>query len=169
MSSSNPIAIVEIVTQGPQGVAGAAGAQGPAGEGSATVAIGTVTTGNAGTNASVTNVGSTTAATLNFTIQRRADFPVRLIFKDSAGTAVNLTGFTVEAQVWNRERSNKFADFGVTYTDRANGTIDIKLTDTQTATFSLNILEYDILLTDPNGDKMYYLEGTLFISEGYTA
>ena len=70
MSSSNPIAIVEIVTQGPQGVAGAAGAQGPAGEGSATVAIGTVTTGNAGTNASVTNVGSTTAATLNFTIPR---------------------------------------------------------------------------------------------------
>jgi len=70
MSSSNPIAIVEIVTQGPQGVAGATGAQGPAGEGSATVAIGTVTTGNAGTNASVTNVGSTTAATLNFTIPR---------------------------------------------------------------------------------------------------
>tara|TARA_R100001509_G_C4780073_1_gene186072 strand:- start:293 stop:634 length:342 start_codon:yes stop_codon:yes gene_type:complete len=105
----------------------------------------------------------------NFTVQRRADFPVRLIFKDSTGTAVNLTGFTVEAQVWNRDRSNKFADFGVTYTDRANGTIDLKLTDTQTATFSLNILEYDILLTDPNGDKMYYLEGTLFISEGYTA
>jgi hypothetical protein len=105
----------------------------------------------------------------NFTVQRRADFPVRLIFKDSTGTAVNLTGFTVEAQVWNRDRSSKFADFGVTYTDRANGTIDIKLTDTQTATFSINILEYDIKLTDPNGDKMYYLEGTLFISEGYTA
>ena len=105
----------------------------------------------------------------NFTVQRRADFPVRLIFKDSTGTAVNLTGFTVEAQVWNRDRSSKFADFGVTYTDRTNGTIDLKLTDTQTATFSLNILEYDILLTDPNGDKMYYLEGTLFISEGYTA
>ena len=105
----------------------------------------------------------------NFTLQRRADFPVRLIFKDSTGTAVNLTGFTVEAQVWNTDRSSKFADFGVTYTDRANGTIDLKLTDTQTATFSLNILEYDILLTDPNGDKMYYLEGTLFISEGYTA
>ena len=105
----------------------------------------------------------------NFTVQRRADFPVRLVFKDPAGTAVNLTGFTVEAQVWNRDRSSKFADFGVTYTDRANGTIDLKLTDTQTATFSLNILEYDILLTDPNGDKMYYLEGTLFISEGYTA
>ena len=70
MSSSNPIAIVEIISQGPQGPAGADGAQGPQGEGSATVSIGTVTTGNAGTNASVTNVGSTTAATLNFTIPR---------------------------------------------------------------------------------------------------
>ena len=70
MSSSNPIAIVEIVTQGPQGVAGADGVQGPQGEGSATVTIGTITTGNAGTNATVTNVGSTTAATLNFTIPR---------------------------------------------------------------------------------------------------
>ena len=39
MSSSNPIAIVEIISQGPQGPAGQDGAQG-----SATVAIGTVTT-----------------------------------------------------------------------------------------------------------------------------
>tara|TARA_S200000501_G_C20798742_1_gene733034 strand:- start:209 stop:550 length:342 start_codon:yes stop_codon:yes gene_type:complete len=105
----------------------------------------------------------------NFTVQRRADFPVRLIFKDSNSTAVNLTGFTVDAEVWNDGRTNKYADFAVTYTDRANGTIDLKLTDTQTATFSVNILRYDILLTDPNGDKMYYLEGTLFISEGYTS
>jgi len=105
----------------------------------------------------------------NFTVQRRADFPVRLVFKDSNSTAVNITGFTVDAQVWDRERTNKYADFAVTYTDRANGTVDLKLTDTQTATFSLNILEYDVLLTDPNGDKMYYLEGTLFVSEGYTS
>ena len=70
MSSSNPITIVEIVTQGPQGPAGADGAQGPQGEGSATVAIGTVTTGNAGSSATVTNSGTTTASILNFTIPR---------------------------------------------------------------------------------------------------
>ena len=70
VSQVNEVTTVEITTAGPQGPAGEAGAQGPQGEGSATVAIGTVTTGNAGTNASVTNVGSTTAATLNFTIPR---------------------------------------------------------------------------------------------------
>tara|TARA_R100001591_G_scaffold100384_1_gene106837 strand:- start:518 stop:856 length:339 start_codon:yes stop_codon:yes gene_type:complete len=104
----------------------------------------------------------------NFTIQRRADFPMRLIFKDANGTAVNITGFTVAAQVWNDDRSTKFADFSVAYTDRANGTVDLKLSDTDTANFSVNILKYDVLLTDPNGDKMYYLEGTLFVSQGYT-
>ena len=105
----------------------------------------------------------------NFTVQRRADFPVRLIFKDSTGTAVNLTGFTVEAQVWNRDRSSKFADFGVTYTDRANGIIDMNLADTDNANFTPEILFYDVLLTEPGGNKNYYLEGKLFVSEGYTA
>ena len=107
-------------------------------------------------------------AVKNFTIQRRADFPMRLIFKDANGTAVNITGFTVAAQVWNDDRRTKFADFSVTYTDRANGTVDLKLSDTDTANFSVNILRYDVLLTDPSGDKMYYLEGTLFVSQGYT-
>ena len=55
------------------------------------------------------------------------------------------------------------------YTDRTNGIIDISLTDTQTATFTPSILFYDVLLTEPGGSKNYYLEGKLFISEGYTA
>ena len=107
-------------------------------------------------------------AVKNFTIQRRADFPMRLIFKDANGTAVNITGFTVDAEVWNKERTFKYADFVVTYTDRPNGTVDLKLTDTDTATFLVDELQYDVLLTDPSGDKMYYLEGTLFVSQGYT-
>jgi hypothetical protein len=47
--------------------AGSAGATGPAGA-AATVTVGTVTTGAAGTQASVTNSGTGTAAVLNFTI-----------------------------------------------------------------------------------------------------
>ena len=105
----------------------------------------------------------------NFTVDRRADFPIKLTFKDSTGSAINLTGYTVAAQVYNEDRSTKFADWTVAYTDRANGIVDISLTDTQTATFTPNILFYDVLLTEPSGDKFYYLEGKLFISEGYTA
>ena len=105
----------------------------------------------------------------NFTVQRRADFPLRLTFKDSTGSAINLTGYTVAAQVYDDLRSTKYADFTVTYTNRTSGIVDIKLEDTDTANFTPDILKYDVLLTDGSGNKEYYLEGTLFVSEGYTA
>ena len=105
----------------------------------------------------------------NFTVQRRADFPLRLTFKDSTGSAINLTGFTVAAQVYDDSRTTKYADFTTIYTDRAAGSVSIALTDTQTATFTPDILKYDVLLTAPGGSKEYYLEGTIYVSEGYTA
>lgn len=57
---------------GSQGSSGSVGPQGPQGvDGSAaTVSVGTVTTGEAGSSASVTNSGTLSAATLNFTIPR---------------------------------------------------------------------------------------------------
>jgi len=105
----------------------------------------------------------------NFTLQRRSDHSIPLLFKDGNDNAINLTGFTVEAQVWEETRTTKFADFTTTYTDRSAGSVSIALTDTQTATFSPDILKYDVLLIDPSGLKEYYLEGTIFVSEGYTA
>ena len=108
-------------------------------------------------------------ATYNMTVQRRSDHSIQLVFKDGNNNPINLTGFTVEAQVWDEPRSNKYADWFTTYTDRANGTVDISLTDTETATFTPDVLRYDVLLTNTSGLKEYYLEGTIFVSEGYTA
>ena len=107
--------------------------------------------------------------TYNFTLQRRSDHSIPLLFKDGNDAAINLSGFTVEAQVWEETRTTKYADFSTTYTDRSAGSVSIALTDTQTATFTPDILKYDVLLTDPSGLKEYYLEGTIFMSEGYTA
>ena len=110
-----------------------------------------------------------TPGTYNMTIQRRSDHNIQLVFKDSDNNAISLNGYTVEAQVWEETRKLKFADFTVTYTNRSTGTVDIALTDTQTATFTPSLLKYDVLLTDPNGLKEYYLEGNITMSEGYTA
>ena len=105
----------------------------------------------------------------NMTVQRRSDHSIQLVFKDSSNTAINLTGFTVAAQVWEETRTTKYADFAVTYTNRTAGTVDIALTDVQTATFTPEVLKYDVALTNGSGLKEYYLEGTIFVSEGYTA
>lgn len=69
--------------QGPQGEKGDPGPQGPQGDpgpqgepgadgAAATVTVGTTTTGEAGTEAAVTNSGTTSAAVLNFTIPKGA-------------------------------------------------------------------------------------------------
>ena len=110
-----------------------------------------------------------TPGTYNMTIQRRSDHAIQLVFKDSNNSAINLTGFTVEAQVWEETRTTKYADWTITYTNRSTGTIDMSLTDTQTATFSPSLLKYDVLLTNPSGLKEYYLAGDIFMSEGYPA
>ena len=106
--------------------------------------------------------------TYNISLQRRADYSITLQFKDSTNAAIDLTGWTAAAQAWNQGRTTKYADFTVTYTNRATGTIAIALTDEQTATFPGEAY-YDVLLTNPSGLKEYYLEGMIYVSEGYTA
>jgi hypothetical protein len=101
------------------------------------------------------------------TIQRRAVYDLTLQFKDSDDVAINLTGWTAAAQIWDKGRTTKYADFTVAYTDRVNGLIKISLTDTQTTSLP-DTCYYDVLLTDTTGRKEYYLEGTFYVSEGYT-
>ena len=106
--------------------------------------------------------------TYNMTVQRRSDHSVPIVLKDNSGTAINLTGYTVAAQVWDESRSTKYADWAVTYTDRSAGSFSIALCGSESSSFSADILAYDVLLVDGSGLKEYYLEGKMFMSEGYT-
>ena len=106
--------------------------------------------------------------TYNISMQRRADYSVLLQFKDSSDAVIDLTGYTAYAQVWDKIRATKYADFAIAYTNRTNGQITISLTDTQTATFA-DKLYYDVLLENGSGLREYYLEGVISVSQGYTA
>ena len=106
--------------------------------------------------------------TYNISLQRRADYSVTLQFKDSSDAAIDLTDWTVAAQVWNQTRTSKIADFTVTYTNRSTGTVALSLTDEQTVLLN-TVYYYDVLLTNPSGLKEYYLEGSITPREGYTS
>jgi len=101
-------------------------------------------------------------------LQRRADYDIQLQFKDANGTPVDLTGWTVYAQVWNQGRTTKYADWAVTYTNRSIGSVSLALTDTQTETLP-DECQWDVLLENPAGLRNYWLEGIVYVSEGYTA
>ncbi len=105
----------------------------------------------------------------DLTVVRRSDFPIRLTLKDSTGTAINLTGYTVAGEVYDESRSTKYADWTIAYTNRANGIVDVSLSDDQTTTFTPDIVFYDFKYTQPDGTENVYLRGKLFMLEGYTA
>ena len=107
--------------------------------------------------------------TYNLTLQRRADHSFDVNLKDSNNANENLTGKTIISQIWNESRTTKLADATITVTDASGGDITWKVTDTQTASMTDNIYKYDILKIEPNGDRAYFIEGTIFMSEGYTA
>jgi hypothetical protein len=104
----------------------------------------------------------------NISVQRRADYDLSLQFKDSTGANIDLTGWTAYAQVWDAGRTVKHADFAITYTNRVTGSISIALTNAQTTTLPDEAF-YDVLLEDTNGLRNYYLEGIMYVSQGYTA
>ena len=82
---------------------------------------------------------------------------------------MDLTGFTIEAEAWDKERECKYADFGVTATseNKLVGKFFLTLTDEQTLNFP-DELYYDVMLTTTNGLKEYYVEGKITVSQSYT-
>lgn len=110
---------------------------------------------------------SVSPGTYNFTLQRRADYSLVLQLKGGDDAAINLTGSTVAAQAWNKQRSKKYVDFAVVYPNRSNGEVTVSLTDVQTAALP-DVAYYDVLVTTAGGLKDYYLEGQVTVSQGYT-
>ena len=107
--------------------------------------------------------------TYDMTIQRRSDHIVSVTLKDSGGSAVNLSGYTLASQIWDSGRSAKAADATVSVTNASGGAFDWKLTDTQTTGFTADEYRYDVRLTNPAGLHEYWIEGTIYMDEGYTA
>ena len=108
------------------------------------------------------------AGTYDFTVQRRSDHTESIRITDSNDNAVDLSGATIAAQVWDKERTGKYADFTIAYTNRTNGEFTISLSSTQTTQFTVDELSYDVLILNSAGKREYYLEGNIFVSEGYT-
>ena len=106
--------------------------------------------------------------TYDMTIQRASDHNVSVTLKDSGGSAVNLSGYSIASQIWDSGRTSKAADVTCAITSAANGTWTWTVTDTQTATFTSDEYKYDVLLTNGSGLKEYWIEGTIFMDQGYT-
>lgn len=104
----------------------------------------------------------------NIRPQRRADFQLNLTFKTSEGDVIDLTDYTVLAQVWDKCRTTKYGDFSVDTADEAEGNVVLTL-DYITTELLPDEAYYDVMLiNDTTGLRQYYLEGIVRPSQGYT-
>ena len=110
---------------------------------------------------------ATTPAQYNIRPQRRADYPLTLRFKDPDGVVMDLTGWTVLAQVWTTGRTSKLGDFSVTVATPSSGEVALRLGYSVTAALP-DECRWDVMLVNPSGLREYYLEGIVRPSEGYT-
>lgn len=103
----------------------------------------------------------------NITIQQNADWDQTFQLFDGHGDPVNLTGSTVEAEIWTAGKHAKLADFGVLILDAALGKFSLSLTDQVTATLPVSGY-YDIRVTDVYGFSYYWVRGQATVETGCT-
>lgn len=104
---------------------------------------------------------------LDITIHQGATFTLNLQYKDSSGNGVDMTGFTVAAKIVDRTSTTTLATFAHSFTDQSTGKFQLKLTSAITTAITQEGL-YDVLVTEPSGDKFFLLQGRTKLDPGIT-
>jgi hypothetical protein len=114
-----------------------------------------------------------TAATNNFVIDQGANWFLTVVYKDSTGTAINLTGYTAALQIRDTyadsttDLSLTSPSGGITITG-ATGTIAITATAAQTGAIAAGSYVYDLEITSASGIVTRLIQGRISISPQVT-
>jgi hypothetical protein len=105
-------------------------------------------------------------ARYDITIHQGATFDLPLQYMAS-GVPVNMTGYSIDAELWNKTGTVKLSDFSVPWVAQVSGMFKLRLASTATSGITEQG-QYDVMFTEPSGDKYYALQGTAFIDLGLT-
>lgn len=114
-----------------------------------------------------------TAGIYNPTIDQGATWSVTVLYKDSSGTAINLTGYTAAMQV-RQNYSSADADLTLTTSNGGiaitgnTGTVVITMTAAQTAALEEGYYVYDVELTSSGGLVDRLIQGQITIAPEVT-
>ena len=113
------------------------------------------------------------AGIYDFYVEQGATFLKSVIWKDSSGTAINLTGYIARMQ-FRRSKSSTETLFsgttenGIISLGGSNGTITINIPATTTDDFSFRNAVYDLELQSSGGIVTRLLEGAVELSREVT-
>jgi len=112
------------------------------------------------------------AATHNFVIDQGADWYATFVYKDSGGTAINLTGYTAALQIRDTY-ADSTTDLALTSTSGititgATGTLAIHATAAQTAAIAAGNYVYDLEITSAGAIVTRLVQGKITVSPQVT-
>lgn len=110
----------------------------------------------------------------NFEVDQNATFTFQVQYtEEDEVTPISLVGASAKMQVRDTQGGSKLAvsltspSGGITI-DGPTGTLDIKMTPTQTNKLFYPKSAYDIMVIDSNGNKIKLLEGFMTLSRSVT-
>ena len=101
------------------------------------------------------------------TIHQGATFELDVEYRDASNVPINMSGYTVAGQLWNRLGTAKLANFTHQWTAQASGMFKLRLAANVTSGITEQG-QYDIMITEPSGDKYYLMQGTAMFDAGLT-
>jgi hypothetical protein len=97
-------------------------------------------------------------------IYRNASYCLELQFEDEGGV-VDLTGYTLDADIQNPTTELTVATWTLTITAPLLGTAEMDLSPAETLAIDAGNYVYDLSLTSPAGIRHYWLKGAVTVYE----
>lgn len=107
------------------------------------------------------------ATKANITVDQGSDYSTTITLTDDDGDAINLSGYTAEAQIRKHYTSTNAVSFSTSMAE-SNGQIILSLTSTQTNNMTSGRYVYDVEITDSSNTISRVIEGILTITPGVT-
>lgn len=109
------------------------------------------------------------SAKANLLIEQGTDFTTSLTVNDSAGTPVNLTGYTGAGQIRKHYSSNTATTIAVSFSaDRTTGIVTLTVGRSLTGNMAYGRYVYDVELTNSSNTRSRLVEGIATITPEVT-
>ena len=104
----------------------------------------------------------------NIFIDQGTDFTMTVDVQNALGNALDLTGYTIAAQMRKTYGSSNVTAVFTTAHNGANGQVTMTLPDATTSAIESGRYVYDLMITSGSGDKTRVVEGQATVTPGVT-
>lgn len=98
-------------------------------------------------------------ATYDITLLQNSTFRMQVTATDSGGTAINLSGYTIDSDIVSTIDREQVATFACTVTNAASGIFELFMSPAVSSGIEAGQYDYDISATEGNGDRYYWVKG----------